>query len=104
MILQIYEKVSEQAVNLNKSAITFGSRVQDTMKTRLRYVLNIHNDGGCGKYLGFPEVIGRKKNEIFEFILEKIKNRTRGWSNKYISEAGKEILLKTIAAAIMSTR
>ena len=70
------------------------------MKTRLRTILNIHNDGGCGKYLGLPEVIGRKKKEIFNFILGKIKNRTKGWSNKYLSEAGKEILLKTIASAI----
>lgn len=99
-ILQTYEKASGQAINLNKSAITFGSRVHESTKTRLRSILNIHNDGGCGKYLGLPEVVGRKKKEIFDFILEKIKNRTRGWSNKYLSEAGKEILLKTIAAAI----
>ena len=92
--------MSGQAVNLNKSAITFGSRVQDTTKTRLRSILQIHNDGGCGKYLGLPKVVGRKKKEIFDFILEKIKNRTRGWSNKYLSEAGKEILLKTIASTI----
>ena len=99
-ILEMYEKASGQAVNLSKSAITFGSRVSDTMKTRLRTILNIHNDGGCGKYLGLPEVIGQKKKEIFNFILEKIKKRTKGWSNKYLSEAGKEILLKTIASAI----
>ena len=76
-ILEMYEKASGQAVNLSKSAITFGSRVSDTMKTRLRTILNIHNDGGCGKYLGLPKVIRRKKKEIFNFILEKIKKKNK---------------------------
>ncbi|KAG7551591.1 Ribonuclease H domain [Arabidopsis thaliana x Arabidopsis arenosa] len=99
-ILKEYEKVSGQAVNLNKSAITFGSRVKQHVKTRLRRILNIHNDGGCGKYLGLPEQIGRNKKEIFSYVVEKVKQRTKSWSNKFLSEAGKEILLKTIALAL----
>ncbi|KAL1220370.1 putative mitochondrial protein [Cardamine amara subsp. amara] len=34
-ILGEYEKISGQAVNLNKSAITFGSKVKHEVKTRL---------------------------------------------------------------------
>lgn len=48
-------------------------------------MLNIHNDGGCGKYLGLLEVIGRKKKD--EFIVDKIKKQTQGWTHKYLSDA-----------------
>lgn len=60
-ILTEYERISGQAVNLNKSAISFGSKVRDEVKSRLRGIMNIHNDGGYGKYLGLPEHIGRRK-------------------------------------------
>ena len=99
-ILHEYEQVSGQAVNLNKSAITFESRVKQHVKTRLRRILNIHNDGGGGKYLGLPEQIGSRKKEIFSYVVDKVKQRTQNWSHKFLSEGGKEILLKTIAIAL----
>ena len=99
-ILREYEEASGQAINLNKSAITFGSRVQPHVKTRLRRILNIHNDGGNGKYMGLLEQIGRRKKEIFDYVIEKVKQRTRKWSHKFLSEGGKEVLLKTIAIAV----
>ncbi|KFK27798.1 hypothetical protein AALP_AA8G430800 [Arabis alpina] len=99
-LLSEYERVSGQAINLSKSAITFGAKVRDDIKSRLRHILNIHNDGGCGKYLGLPESIGRKKKEIFQSVLDKVKQRTRSWSHRYLSEAGREVLLKTVALAL----
>lgn len=74
--LHKYEKFSGQAVNLRKYAITFCSKVKNEVKTRLCSILNIHNDGGNGKYLVLPENIGRKKKEVFEFIIEKVRQRT----------------------------
>lgn len=57
-ILSTYEEVSRQAVNYHKSAITFGSKVEDHVKTQIRDIFQIHNDGGNGKYLGLPEQFG----------------------------------------------
>lgn len=99
-ILKEYERVSGQAVNLHKSAITFGSRVKPEVKTRLRIILNIHNDGGYGRYLGLPEQIGRIKIEVFDFIVKQVQQRTQGWTTKFLSQAGKEILIKTVALAL----
>lgn len=36
--LKVYEKVSGQVVNLQKSAIAFGSRVKNETKTKLRHI------------------------------------------------------------------
>jgi len=98
-ILGMYETVSSQAVNLHKAAITFGSKVKQQVKTQLRRILNIHNDGGGGKYLGLPEQIGGKK-EIFTYIVDRVQQKTKGWSTRFLSEAGKEILIKTVALSL----
>ena len=97
-ILHQYEKVSGQAVNLNKSSITFGSRVKDHVKTQMRRLLGIHNEGGGGKYLGIPEQFGRKKDEILKYVTEKVKAKTQRWQNKFLSPAGKEVLIKFVAS------
>lgn len=57
----MYEAVSGQAVNLNKSSITFEHKVPDVVRTRMRNVLGIHNEGGIDKYLGMPEQFTNKK-------------------------------------------
>lgn len=53
-------------------------------------------------FLGLPSLIGRNKSEAFEFIKEKAWNRTKGWRNKMLSNAGKEILLKSVVQTLLS--
>lgn len=77
-IFNTYEAISGQSINLNKSSITFGSKVRTEVKTRMRNVLGIHNEGGIGKYLGLPEQFGSKKSEMFEYIVDKVKQVTQG--------------------------
>lgn len=68
-VLWEYETISGQAINLNKYAITFGSKIRDDVKSRIRNILGIHNDGGKDKYLGLPENIGRKKKRYLDILL-----------------------------------
>ncbi|XP_027124141.1 uncharacterized mitochondrial protein AtMg00310-like [Coffea arabica] len=49
-----------------------------------------------GKYLGLPMVITRIKDQIFGFIREKYQKTISSWSNKMLSQARKEVLLKAI--------
>ncbi|KAL1204376.1 putative ribonuclease H protein [Cardamine amara subsp. amara] len=37
---------------------------------------------------------------MFEFIVKKVKERTSGWHHKFLSEGGKEVLLKAVALAM----
>ena len=67
--------------------ITFGSRINGIVQNRLKNVLGIQIHGGGGKYLGLPKQFGRKKGEMFNYIIERDKKRTTNWSAKYLSTA-----------------
>lgn len=99
-ILGDYERASGQAVNLMKSSITFGHKVSDVVRTQMRNILGIHNEGGIGKYLGMSEQFTRRKSDMFTYIVDKVKAVTQGWSQKYLSPGCKEVLLKSIALAM----
>nr|XP_023892530.1 uncharacterized protein LOC112004511 [Quercus suber] len=52
------------------------------------------------KYLGLPIASGKSKVNTFKELQEKITKRVIGWKEKFISKAGREILIKTVAQAI----
>lgn len=87
-IFKLYEDVSGQSINLSKSSILFGSKVKAHVKTQMRNILGIHNEGGIGKYLGLPEQFGNKKSEMFAYIIEKVKSVTQSWKQRHLSTRG----------------
>ena len=99
-VFDVYEYYSGQKINMSKSMITFGSRVHGTTQNRLKNILGIQSHGGGGKYLGLSEQFGRKKRDMFNYIIERVKKRTSSWSAKYLSPAGKEIMVKSLAMSM----
>uniref|UniRef100_A0A803P370 Reverse transcriptase n=1 Tax=Cannabis sativa TaxID=3483 RepID=A0A803P370_CANSA len=53
-------------------------------------------------YLGLPCIMGRNKNAILGFLTEKMKKKIFSWENKFLSKAGKEVLIKYVAQALPS--
>lgn len=99
-ILDRYDKASGQSINRGTSAVTFSSKTSQECKIRVKAVLNMSNDGGIGKYLGLLENFGRKKRDIFASIVDRIKQRARGWTARFLSGEGKMVLLKVVLAAM----
>ncbi|XP_027174276.1 uncharacterized protein LOC113773872 [Coffea eugenioides] len=101
-ILECYEKASGQQVNINKSAIFFskntGSRKKEEMLQKLGGIQQVSQE----KYLGLPLVVGRSKNSVFRFIKENMMARIQNWKGKLLSNAGKDVLLKSVALAVPS--
>jgi hypothetical protein len=52
------------------------------------------------KYLGMPTQLGRSKQEVFNFILDKIWKKLKGWKEKNLSFAGRSTLIKAVIQAI----
>lgn len=37
---------------------------------------------------------------MFDYIVQRVKERTKSWHHKFLSEGGKEVLLKSVALAM----
>ena len=101
-LLNSYEEASGQSINKDKSAITFSRRTPATIKNPIKEALQIHKEGGVGKYLGLPEQFGRRKRDLFASIIDRIQQKTKGWKNKFLSSAGKLVMLQSVLSAIPS--
>lgn len=99
-ILSIYEAVSGQKINPQKSAITFSARTPPAVRTRVKETMEISLEGGIGKYLGLPEQFGRRKRDIFASILDRIKQKSHIWTARFLSGAGKQVMLKSVLDAM----
>jgi hypothetical protein len=99
-ILRNYEEASGQVINRDKSSILFSANTPRRKKEAIMGVLGLRVEAHGGKYLGLPTYIGRERSRAFAYIKEKILNRIRGWKERFLSNAGKEILIKAVAQSI----
>ncbi|GAA0163216.1 hypothetical protein LIER_19133 [Lithospermum erythrorhizon] len=99
-ILGDYELASLQKVNIEKCSVSFEGRTTREVRTNVLAILKTVEVEDQGKYLGLPSHIGRTKKDVFCFVRVKAEGKIAGWKGKMLSQAGKEILVKSIAATI----
>lgn len=63
-------------------------------------ILEVGERSNHGKYLGLPMIVGRKKNEVFNFLCDRVKQKLQVWRNTAMSKADKYVLLQTAAQSI----
>ncbi|KAK5838773.1 hypothetical protein PVK06_007511 [Gossypium arboreum] len=102
IILDVYEQASGQAGNFKKSRIFFSPNKVEGVRWELFDILGVHTPLDHGRYLGLPSLVGHTKRSIFSFLRERMWSCIQNWNNKLLSRANKEILLKSIAQAILS--
>lgn len=96
-ILRTYQEGSDQMVNTAKSAIFFSENCDDNMKEEMRQSTGIVTEALGEKYLGLPTAVGRSTTDSFEPIPAKVRSLVGGWSEKLLSSAAKEVLIKSVA-------
>ena len=99
-ILSVYELASGQKINLDKSEVSFSRNVCTDSQNMLLSKLNFRAVLDHGKYLGLPTFVGRSKKVVFQVIQDKLWKKVKGWKERFLSKAGREILLKSVAQAI----
>ncbi|XP_019158174.1 PREDICTED: uncharacterized protein LOC109154890 [Ipomoea nil] len=95
-----YEELSGQKVNYHKSSVCFSRNTSVEDREVVASCLQVNQAPNFGKYLGLPSFVGRKKRAVFSYIEDKIKQRISSWNKKFLTQAGKEILLKRVAQSM----
>ncbi|XP_019171492.1 PREDICTED: uncharacterized protein LOC109167042 [Ipomoea nil] len=98
--LAAYEEMSGQAVNYYKSSICYSKNTRDEQRGEVADILGVVQAPNFGKYLGLPSFVGRNRRAVFSYIDDKIRQRIGSWNKKLLSQAGKEVLLKSVAQSM----
>lgn len=101
-LLHSFEVASGQRVNLGKSSIFFSPNMSDSNKGDICGILRMNEADDRCRYLGLPKFLGRNKSSLLGYLKSKVQNRVNGWDGKYISRAGKEVLIKSVAQTMPS--
>lgn len=99
-ILEDYEVCSGQKVNLIKSSLFFRKNVQQQIRRQICQELDGITVQEKYKYLGLPLVIGRSKAQAFKFVEDAAVRKISSWKNNFLSQAGKEVLLKSVVMSL----
>ena len=99
-ILDIYEQASGQKLNYEKTSLFFSTNTSQPNRQAICSTLSTTSTGHLGKYLGLPQIIGRGKKQAFTKIKQKVSQKLHGWKGKMLSQAGTEVLVKSVAQAI----
>ncbi|XP_071723523.1 uncharacterized protein [Rutidosis leptorrhynchoides] len=99
-VLKWYKAAAGQEINFSKSNILFSKNVADDCRLELKQCLGVFNSLETNKYLGLPIVLGRNKNVSFDFLRNRLRRKLAGWKGKYLSKAGREVLVKAVLQAL----
>ena len=94
------ETISCQAINKGKTNLFFTINTRSEVRQEIQTMLGAQVLFDCEQYLGLPMVARKSKVNTFKGVREKISKRVIGWNEKFISKAGREILIKTVGQAI----
>uniref|UniRef100_A0A803NFE6 Reverse transcriptase domain-containing protein n=1 Tax=Cannabis sativa TaxID=3483 RepID=A0A803NFE6_CANSA len=96
-----FENASGQQVNLTKSSIFYSTNTW-ARRSQLNHTLRMSQATENSTYLGLPSTMGRNKTAIMGFLKDRVRKRLQGWEGKFLSRAGKEVLVKTVAQTLPS--
>ena len=89
-----------QLVSMKKSCVYFSPNVLPNVKEVICDVLDISETSCIGKYLGFPLNHKGATWNRYNFIVERVILKLSGWKAKFLSFAGRTVLIKSVMAAI----
>lgn len=93
-ILDVHCKASGQDVNLDKSGLFFSTNAGQDVRDAVCASLGISDQRAPGLYLGLPAVWERSKVSALQFVVDKLMKKIGGWKYKFLSQAGREVLIK----------
>ena len=66
------------------------------MRDHINLALGVPEIKQYEKYLGLPSLVGRHKKASFNYIKERVWRKIQGWKEKLLSQARREVLIKSV--------
>ena len=101
-ILTKYEQASSQKINRGKTQLFSNSNTDMKTKNKVKDQLGVEAVTQYEKYLELPSFVGRGKKESFSYIRERVWHKIQGWKEKLLSQAGHEILIKSVIQVMLT--
>lgn len=72
----------------------------NTSNINISGIFSIPNSGVLSKYFGIPVEWGSSKTKAIAFLKERLISKLQGCQSRFLSQAGKEILIKSVIQSI----
>jgi hypothetical protein len=99
-ILGTYEKRSGKQLNMAKTSIFFSRNTTQERRQEILELSGLSEAHRIDTYLGLPTFVGKSRTMAFKNIIDRVTKRLDNWKASFLSQAGKEILLKAVVQAI----
>lgn len=99
-IFDEYKRVLGQKINLNKSEMVFSPNIIQSVKKEFQDFMPIQITDSITKYLGLPTQVGRSKTHTFNFIMERVRAKLKGWKERNLSFSGRGVLIRAVIQAL----
>ncbi|KAL0331145.1 UNVERIFIED_CONTAM: hypothetical protein Sangu_1660000 [Sesamum angustifolium] len=99
-VLEVYRLASGQEINFFKSLVAFSRNTRANLCSRIVTDLSIRRENKMELYLGLSSKVSRSKKTLLSTIRDIIWKHILGWNAKLLSQAGREVLIKSILQAI----
>ncbi|OMO67876.1 reverse transcriptase [Corchorus capsularis] len=99
-VLHKFELASGQQINIEKSSVFFSSNTPENTRSSIMELLGVRKILDRDKYLGLPIMLGRSKKRELQYIKNRLLAKIRGWNCRFLSIAGKSILIQSTAQSI----
>ncbi|KAJ1269253.1 hypothetical protein BS78_07G196800, partial [Paspalum vaginatum] len=96
-VVQAYERCTGQLINRAKCSLLFKKKDATEVQEQVQQVLDVELTTFEAKYLGLPTPSGRMKGDQFQSLKERLRKRLTAYTEKHLSAAGKEVLIKSVA-------
>ena len=99
--LQQFCAASGQLVSITKSRLWFSPNTSRHCKDLVTSILGVPTMNHIRTYLGTPIFTYRRTTSSYQYLVDKIRMKFEGWQTKYLSMAGKAILIKSVVSTIL---
>jgi hypothetical protein len=100
--LEKYCSWSGQSINASKSSIRFSRNTNPATSAVIRNWFPYDDNPPKSLYLGLPIFLENSKRRGFQGIIDKVNKSIEGWRAKTLSQAGRLVLIKSVAATFPS--